>query len=200
MAQTKAEATSRRANRRLPSSQTRGRRLAGSRSIERAFNGSDEIRFAKRLADDHCAGAQGLNSVRIATDKEMRDRSRAEDFLNSRNTASSRQSRVDDHQVRPVSGGRRYRVGLSGRCGADIVPHSCKQFRKQGGNQGVVLDDEDSKRFHRSICARPELVRHYYSCSSCSVAGCGNYPSQRNARKIRKSVFLSLYLGARRPM
>jgi hypothetical protein len=159
MAQTKVEPTSPRANRGLPSSQTHGRGSASSRSIERAFNGSGEIRFTKRLADDHGAGPQGVNRLRIPADEKMRHRSRAEDFLNSRNTASSRQSRVDDHQVGAVSGGRRYRVGFGGRSGADIVAHACKQFRKQTGDQGVVLDDEDPKGFHRSICARPQLDR-----------------------------------------
>jgi hypothetical protein len=145
--------------------QTRGRRSADG-GIERAFDGSDEIRFTKRLPDDHGARPQGLNRSRVPADEQMRHRSCAEYYFHRRNTASSRQSRVDDHQVRPVSGGCRYRVGLSGRCGADIVAHSCEQFRKQGGDQGVVLDDEDPKRFHRSICARQQLDCHYYSCSS----------------------------------
>jgi hypothetical protein len=142
--------------------QTRGRRSAGCGGIERGCDRSDEIRFTKRLADDHGARPEGLNRSGVPTDEEMRDWSRAEDFLNSRNTATSRQSRVNDDQVRPVSGGRRYRVGLSGCCGADIVPHSCEQFRKQGRDQGVVLDDEDPKRSHRSRCARSRPDRNQY--------------------------------------
>ena len=136
-------------NRRPPSSEMRGRRLAGGRSIERAFKGPNHIRFTKRLADDHGARSEGLNRLRISTDEEMRDRSRAEDFLNSRNTVTPGQSRIRDDQVRPVSGGRRYRVGLSDCCGADIMAHSCEQFRKETGDQGVVLNDKDTKRFHR---------------------------------------------------
>ena len=179
-------------DRRPPSSANARSRLDGG-DIQRDFDGSDEIRFTKRLPDDHGAWPEGLNHPRVSTDEQMRHRSRAEDLFDSRNTASSHQSRVDDHQVRRVSGGRRYRVGLSGRCGADIVTHSCEQFRKQHGDQGVVLNDENPKRFHRSICARPQLDRHYYSCSSCSVADC----SDRRVDKVGDRVLFGSGRAAR---
>lgn len=154
--------------------QTRGRRSADGRGIERAFDGFGEIRFTKRLPHDHGARPEGLNRPRVPTDEEMRNRSGAENLFDRRNTATSRQSRINDDQVRPVSGGRPDCVGLGGCRGADIMAHSCEQFRKEAGDQGIVLDDEDSKRFHRSICARSQLDRHYYSCSACSVAGCAD--------------------------
>ncbi len=143
--------------------QPRGCRLAACGGIQRDFDRSDEIQSTKRLPDDHGTRPPGLNRPRVPTDEEMRDRSRAEDLLNSRNTVTSGQSCVDDDQVRPVSGGRCYRVGLSGCRGADTMAHSCEQFRKQAGDQGVVLDDEDPERSHRSRYARPRPDRNHYS-------------------------------------
>jgi hypothetical protein len=39
------------------------------------------------------------------------------------------------------------------------VAQSGEQFRKQHGDQSVVLDHEDPECFHRCRCARPRLAR-----------------------------------------
>ena len=57
--------------------------------------------------------------------------------------------------------------------GAEILANAVKVTLGPKG-RNVVLDDEDPKRFHRSICARPQLDRHYYSCSAYRVAGCSD--------------------------
>jgi hypothetical protein len=83
----------------------------------------------------------------------MSDRSRPQYFLDGGNAAAAAQARIDDHQVRPVAGRGNHRVGLGGRCCANIVTHACEQFREQHGDQGVILDDEHAERFHQLIDA-----------------------------------------------
>jgi len=79
----------------------------------------------------------------------MRNRSRPLYFLNGGNAATPTQARIDNHQVRPVFGCGNHGLALGGRCCANNVPHACEQFRKQHGDQGVILDDEHAKRFHQ---------------------------------------------------
>ena len=85
----------------------------------------------------------------------MRDRSRAQYFLDGGNAAAVAQARIDDHQVRSVAGRGAHRLGFASRRRANIVTHALKHFRQQHDDQGVILDDEHTKSLHRSSCARP---------------------------------------------
>jgi hypothetical protein len=96
-----------------------------------------------------------LDLSSVATDEQMRERPRAQNFLDGGNAASPAQTCVDDHQVRPVTGGGADRLGLRGCRRANIVPHANEQLGEQHGNQGVILDDEHAERFHQLLDAHP---------------------------------------------
>jgi len=85
----------------------------------------------------------------------MRERPRAEYFLYGGNAASSPQTRIDDHQVRRVTGRGHNRLSLGARCCANIVPHADEQLGEEHGNQGVILDDEHTERFHQLSDGHP---------------------------------------------
>jgi hypothetical protein len=79
----------------------------------------------------------------------VRDESGAEYFLDGGDTASASQSLIDDHQVRPASGGGGHRIDLGGRDRTDIVAHGRQQFGKQHGDNDLVFHYQDTERFDR---------------------------------------------------
>jgi hypothetical protein len=93
-------------------------------SSEGHIDGSGEFGFTKRFVDDYGIRLAPLDPSSVATDKHMRERPRAQYFLYGGNVASPAQARIDDHQVRPVTGRGHNRLSLGGRCRANIVPMS----------------------------------------------------------------------------
>ena len=95
-------------------------------SREGHIDASGEFGFTKRFVDDYGIRLAPLDPSSVATDpashKHMRERPRAQYFLYGGNVASPAQARIDDHQVRPVTGRGHNRLSLGGRCRANIVP------------------------------------------------------------------------------
>ena len=132
------------------------------RSRESGCNGSGEFSLTKWLSDDQRFRVAFSDPLRVPADEHMRNGSRLLYLLDGGKAASLAQARIDYHQVRPVTGCGGHRFAFRRGSRANGMTHACQNFRKQHGDQGVILDHEDAESFHRPRVAQKTRERQHY--------------------------------------
>ncbi len=101
------------------------------RGIKRTLNRQDELGFSERLLDHHRAGSMNRDTGRIAGDKNVRDKSSKEYFIDGGDATPIGQSYIHDHEVRLASNGSRHHIALGGLDRANVVTHLFEHLGEQ---------------------------------------------------------------------